>query len=154
MQAYNTLKDTGQELEVIFVSFDRDENGFNEHIKNMPWLVVPFDVNLQKILGNVYKVNQIPSFIPLDFATKLLPKDAVGMIKDYGADAFPFTKKRQDELKALDEAKRQEGNLIELFANGVGDSLLSGKGGKVSYSCLFDILKLSLWVLSLSKLII
>ncbi|KAJ9553530.1 hypothetical protein OSB04_017575 [Centaurea solstitialis] len=118
MQAYNALKDTGQELEVIFVSFDRDENGFNEHFKSMPWLVVPFNVNLQKILGTLYKVNQIPSFIPLGIDTKMLAKDAVGLIKDYGADAFPFTKKRQEELKAIDEAKRQGGKLDELF-NGI-----------------------------------
>lgn len=51
MQAYNALKDTGQQLEFIFVSFDRDVNGFNENMKNMPWLVVTFDVNVQKILG-------------------------------------------------------------------------------------------------------
>lgn len=134
VQAYNTLKDTGQELEVIFVSFDRDENGFKEHMKCMPWLVVPFDVNLQKILGNVYKVNQIPSFIPMDVSPKLLAKDAVGMIKDYGADAFPFTKKRQEELKALDEAKRRGGKVDELFANGIEDSFVTGKGGKICAS--------------------
>lgn len=139
MQAYNALKETGQELEVIFVSFDRDENGFKEHIKGMPWLVVPFDVNLQKFMGNVYKVNQIPLFIPLDVGTKLLAKDAVGLIKDYGADAFPFTKKRQEELKALDEAKREGGNLNELFANGIEDSFVFGKGGKVSDSCLYNV---------------
>ncbi|KAJ0553287.1 putative protein-disulfide reductase [Helianthus annuus] len=134
VQAYNTLKETGQELEVIFVSFDRDENGYKEHIKGMPWLVVPFDVNSQKIIGNVYKVNQIPSFMPLDVGTKLLAKDAVGLIKDYGADAYPFTKKRQEELKALDEAKREGGNLNELFANGIDDSFVYGKGGKLCAS--------------------
>ncbi|KVI04395.1 hypothetical protein Ccrd_017292 [Cynara cardunculus var. scolymus] len=106
VQAYNVLKDTSRELEVIFVSFDRDENGFKEHSKTMPWLVVPFDVKLQKILGNLYKVNQIPSFIPLGVDPKVLAKDAVGLIKDYGADAFPFTKKSHEELKAIDEAKR------------------------------------------------
>lgn len=129
------LKDTGQEIEVIFVSFDRDENGFQEHIKCMPWHVVPFDLRIQKKLGNMYKVNQIPAFIPLEVDANLLAKDAVGMIKDYGADAFPFTKKRQQELKALDESKLQGGKLDELFEN---CSFVSGKGEKVSNSCLFD----------------
>lgn len=130
VQVYDTIKDTGQELEIIFVSFDRDENGFKEHIKCMPWLVVPFDINLQKRFGNVYKVNQIPFFIPLDVATRFLATDAVGFIKDYGVDAFPFTKKRQEELKALDEAKREGGKLDELFGNGIENSFVSGKGGK------------------------
>lgn len=126
MQTYNALKDVDYELEIIFISFDRDENGFKEHMKSMPWLVVPFDVNLQKKLGNLYKVNQIPSFIPLNIDTKLLAKDSVGLIKDYGPDAFPFTKKRQEELKAFDEAKRQEGKLEHLFTNGI-----DSKGEKV-----------------------
>ncbi|XP_024990060.1 probable nucleoredoxin 3 isoform X3 [Cynara cardunculus var. scolymus] len=130
VQAYNVLKDTSRELEVIFVSFDRDENGFKEHSKTMPWLVVPFDVKLQKILGNLYKVNQIPSFIPLGVDPKVLAKDAVGLIKDYGADAFPFTKKSHEELKAIDEAKRQGGKLDELF-NGTKNSFISNKGVKI-----------------------
>lgn len=128
-QAYNALKDTHQELEIIFISFDRDENGFKEHIKSMPWFVVPFDVNLQKKLGNIYKVNQIPSFIQLNIDKSLLAKDPVGLIKDYGPDAFPFTKKRQEELKALDEAKRQEGKLEQLFTYGI-----DSKGEKISSS--------------------
>lgn len=129
MQTYNALKDVDYELEIIFISFDRDENGFKEHMKSMPWLVVPFDVNLQKKLGNLYKVNQIPSFIPLNIDTKLLAKDSVGLIKDYGPDAFPFTKKRQEELKAFDEAKRQEGKLEHLFTNGI-----DSKGEKICSS--------------------
>lgn len=131
VQAYNMLKDTGQEIEVIFVSFDRDENGFQEHIKCMPWHVVPFDLSIQKKLGNMYKVNQIPAFIPLEVDANFLAKDAVGMIKDYGADAFPFTKKRQQELKALDESKLQGGKLDELFEN---CSFVSGKGEKICAS--------------------
>ncbi|KAD2803933.1 hypothetical protein E3N88_37310 [Mikania micrantha] len=130
VQAYNTLKETGKEIEVIFVSFDRDENEYEEHIKGMPWLVVPFNLILQTFIGNAYKVNQIPLFIPLDVGTKLLSKDAVGLINDYGADAFPFTKNRQEELKALDEAKRGGGNLIKLFTNGIEYSFVYAKGGK------------------------
>ncbi|CAI9295829.1 unnamed protein product [Lactuca saligna] len=105
LQTYNALKDVDYELEIIFISFDRDENGFKEHMKSMPWLVVPFDVNLQKKL------------------------DSVGLIKDYGPDAFPFTKKKQEELKALDEAKRQEGKLEHLFTNGI-----DSKGEKICSS--------------------
>ncbi|KAD2805303.1 hypothetical protein R6Q59_029437 [Mikania micrantha] len=131
VQAYNTLIETGKEIEVIFVSFDRDENEYEEHIKGMPWLVVPFNLILQTVIGNTYKVNQIPLFIPLDVGTKLLSKDAVGLINDYGADAFPFTKNRQEELKALDEAKRGGGNLIKLFTNGIEYSFVYAKGGKI-----------------------
>nr|XP_043607891.1 probable nucleoredoxin 3 [Erigeron canadensis] len=134
IQAYDALKNTGRDIEVIFVSYDQDENGYKEHTKGMPWLVVPFNVNLQKILGKVYKVSQIPSFISLDVSPKLLAKDVVSLIKDYGADAFPFTKNRQEELKSLDEASREGGNLDKLFASGSENSFVSSKGGKIGAS--------------------
>ena len=33
----------GKGLEIIFVSCDRDENGFNEYYGSMPWLAMPYD---------------------------------------------------------------------------------------------------------------
>lgn len=131
VQVYNTLKSTRKDLEIIFISFDRDEDGFKQHFNCMPWLAVPFDDNVKKKLSSFYHVDHIPSFIPLGVGGKFVEKDAVGLIEDYGVDAFPFTKKRQEELKAQDEAKRQRGNLDELFAYGGKHSLVYCKGGEV-----------------------
>ena len=30
-------------LEVVFISFDRDEDEYNKHFDNMPWLAVPYE---------------------------------------------------------------------------------------------------------------
>jgi len=36
------MKDQGKPFEIIFVSSDRTDDSFNEYLKDMPWLAVPF----------------------------------------------------------------------------------------------------------------
>ncbi|KAK2978071.1 hypothetical protein RJ640_015709 [Escallonia rubra] len=133
VQLYNTVrKSVGEEkLEIILVSMDRDETEFRQHYMCMPWLAVPFDVKLQQRLSKLYHVRHLPSLITLGVSGTLNQEDAVGLIQEYGADAFPFTKKRKEELKAADEAKRQGGKLDELLARGGRDYLVSGIGKEV-----------------------
>ena len=40
MDVYTALKKTGTELEVVFVSSDRSQEGFDEYYSEMPWLVL------------------------------------------------------------------------------------------------------------------
>ncbi|KAJ7966028.1 Thioredoxin, nucleoredoxin [Quillaja saponaria] len=117
VELYNSMKKRGKNLDIIFISFDHDENGFKEHFKNMPWLAIPFDVNLHRRLIDRYHVDRIPSFLPLCSEGIAVEEDLIGFIEDYGAEAFPFTRKRQEELKAIDKIKHQEGNLEELLAH-------------------------------------
>uniref|UniRef100_A0A5B7B7T9 protein-disulfide reductase n=1 Tax=Davidia involucrata TaxID=16924 RepID=A0A5B7B7T9_DAVIN len=131
VQLYNKLRKKGRDIEIIFISFDRDESGFKEHFKCMPWLTVPFDVNLHKRLSNFYHVDRIPSFTPLGLDGKSIQEDAVELIEDYGADAFPFTEKRRRELKAMDDAKREGGKLEELLAYEARNNLISGHGKEI-----------------------
>jgi len=35
--------DRGDQLEIIFVSFDRNEGNFKSYFDEMPWLAVPYD---------------------------------------------------------------------------------------------------------------
>ncbi|GMH10740.1 hypothetical protein Nepgr_012581 [Nepenthes gracilis] len=134
VQLYNNLlKKTGEKLEIIFVSFDRDEESFKEHFKGMPWLAVPFNLNLHRRLSHHFNVHHIPSLIPLCSDGKS-EENAVDLIEEYGADAFPFTRKRREELKAIDEAKRQGGKLEELLACEGRNYAISKDGRKIPVS--------------------
>lgn len=146
MQLYDTLKARGKEIEIIFVSFDHEETGFEEHFKRMPWLAVPFDVIFHKELRNSYQVDCIPSLIPLASDRVLIDEDLIGLIEDYGADAFPFTKQRREELKALDESKCQGGKLEELLACEGRDYVVSRDYSKVLgiFHCCFQIFVINL----------
>jgi len=97
----------------------------------MTWLAVPFDVNLHRRLIDRYRVDRIPSFVPLCSDAITVEEDLIGCIEDYGADAFPFTRKRHQELKAMDERKREEANLEELLAHEGRNFLISGDDRKV-----------------------
>ncbi|CAL5439715.1 unnamed protein product [Camellia sinensis] len=128
VQLYNQLTKLGKKIEIIFISFDRDEEGFKEHFNCMPWLAVPFDVNLHRRLSNHYHIDHIPSFIPLGSDGMSMEEDAAALIADYGTDAFPFTRERREELKAMDDAKRLGGKLEELLAYEGRNYLISGHG--------------------------
>lgn len=134
VRLYDTLRIEGKDLEIVFVSFDRDEDKFNEHFKCMPWLAVPFDVNLHKRLSDMYHVDRIPSLIPLSSDGIAIEEDLIGLIEDYGAEAFPFTRKRREELKAIDDAKREGGKIEELLAHQGRNYLMSRDGREISVS--------------------
>lgn len=142
MRLYDTLRIEGKDLEIVFVSFDRDEDKFNEHVKCMPWLAVPFDVNLHKRLSDMYHVDRIPSLIPLSSDGIGIEEDLIGLIEDYGAEAFPFTRKRREELKAIDDAKREGGKIEELLAH-QGRNYLMSRDGREVYICIQSLLLIS-----------
>ena len=62
-KAYNKVKDQGKPFEVIFVSSDRSEEGFNEYFKDMPWLAVPFGDPTVKKLSSHFGVQGERSLI-------------------------------------------------------------------------------------------
>ncbi|CAJ1973826.1 unnamed protein product [Sphenostylis stenocarpa] len=134
LELYETLRKRGISLEIIFISFDRDGDGFKEHFKSMPWLAVPFDVNLHRRLIDRYRVDRIPSFIPLCSDAITIEEDLIGCIEDYGADAFPFTRKRHEELKAMDKRKSEEASFEELLGHVGRNFLISGDDRKVPIS--------------------
>jgi nucleoredoxin len=46
---YSTLQEVQPDaLEVVFVSSDRDLNGFQEYFASMPWLALPFEERFRK----------------------------------------------------------------------------------------------------------
>jgi nucleoredoxin len=131
VQLYETLRKRGEDIEIILISFDQDEAGFNEHLKCMPWLAVPFDLDLHKKLSDLYSIKGIPSFVPLSLNVE---EDLIALIEDYDAEAFPFTRKRKEELKAIDDAKRQGGDLEQLLAHDDCGFVVSKDGRKVLIS--------------------
>ncbi|XP_022721804.1 probable nucleoredoxin 3 isoform X2 [Durio zibethinus] len=127
------LRAQDKEIEIVFISSDHDEDGFNAHFKTMPWLAVPFNVNLHKKLRERFHVVRIPSLIPFSSNGQSIEEDddLIGLVEDYGEDAFPFTGKRREELKAIDDSKRQGGKIDQLLAHQGRNYVVSRDGGKI-----------------------
>ncbi|XP_050215517.1 probable nucleoredoxin 3 [Mercurialis annua] len=134
VQLYHILKAEDKNLEIVLVSFDREEDGFKEHFKCMPWLAVPFDVELHGQLSSVYSIDRIPSFVSLASDGTLIDEDPIGLIEDYGSEAFPFNKARREELRAIDDAKRKGGKIEHLLAHEGRNYVISRDARKILVS--------------------
>jgi nucleoredoxin len=83
-----------KQLELIFVSSDRDERAFNEYSKDMPWLKLTYSERKKKEeLGKKFQITGIPTLLLLDGDTgEILCKDARDNIqhKDPRGETFPW----------------------------------------------------------------
>ena len=52
---YNNFKktDNGSKLDIVFVSSDRDQAGFDEYYQDMPWLALPYSEREKKVSYSV-----------------------------------------------------------------------------------------------------
>ncbi|CAN6236189.1 unnamed protein product [Urochloa humidicola] len=135
VQIYTMLQNTGKNIEIIFISLDHDETSFLDHFKNMPWLALPFNTILRQKLCNHFGIEHIPALIPLSVTSPDglgFDKDAVKLVEDYGADAYPFSAKRRGELEVMDDSRRQGGKLQELLGCNDRDYVISADGIKIS----------------------
>lgn len=62
----------------------------------------------------------------------MVEEDWTSLIEDYGAEAYPFTSKRREELKAIDKRKREEASLEELLVHEGRNFLISMDDKKVA----------------------
>jgi len=114
-EIYQDLKKAGKNIEIVFVSSDRDEASFNEYFGEMPWLALPFDDRARKAaLSKKYKVQGIPTFVILDEDGGLISKDGRGLVSEDPKGArFPWRPPPVEEL--------------------IGDTLV-GKDGPVKFA--------------------
>lgn len=109
VEVYNELSPKG-DFEVVFLTADEDEEAFQSYFSKMPWLAVPFsDSETRSRLDDLFHVNGIPHLALLDETGKVVAEDGVDIIREYGAEGYPFTSKRLQELKDQEEeAKRNQ----------------------------------------------
>jgi len=82
------LKD---EMEIIFVSSDREKKAFDEYFAEMPWKALSFEQRGKKeALSDIFNVEGIPTFVALDADWKLVTTDGRSKVdKDPTCANFP-----------------------------------------------------------------
>lgn len=134
VQIYTALRNTGKNIEIIFISLDRDDASFWDHFKGMPWLALPFDTGLRQKLCAHFGIEHIPALIPLSATPSSgvgFEEDAVKLVDEYGEDAYPFSAQRRRELEAMDDARRKGGKLQELLGCKERDYVISADDIKI-----------------------
>lgn len=86
------MKSSRDDVEIIFVSSDRDEASFSEYFGEMPWLALPFSKRAEKeALSSLFDVNGIPTLITLDAHLNVVNKSARGAAdEDPTGKSFPW----------------------------------------------------------------
>ncbi|TJX53851.1 redoxin domain-containing protein, partial [Soehngenia saccharolytica] len=131
---YNDLKSKGEDLEIVFISSDRDAETFDEYFGSMPWLALPFRDRQAKYLGRYFEIGGIPTLIVLGPDGKTLQTEAVELVLEHGVEVYPFTKEKLDELKAKEEAIRAAQTLESLLVSDERNFVITNGGGKVPVS--------------------
>mmetsp|Transcript_20198 Transcript_20198/g.40224 ORF Transcript_20198/g.40224 Transcript_20198/m.40224 type:complete len:350 (+) Transcript_20198:42-1091(+) len=80
-QFYRSVRSsaTPDGAEVVFLSADHDEGGFDSYYREMPWLAVPFGEDAREDIMSLIRVRGIPMLTVLDGRNgKILDDNAVG----------------------------------------------------------------------------
>ncbi|KAM0961907.1 hypothetical protein ACFX2I_021103 [Malus domestica] len=134
VEAYNELSPKG-DFEIVFISADEDDESFKGYFAKMPWLAIPFsDSEARNRVDELFKVRGIPHLVILGEDGKVLSDSGVGIIQEYGADAYPFTLEKLKELKDEEEAARRDQSLKTILVTRSRDFVISSDGEKVPVS--------------------
>lgn len=97
-------------IEVVFVSSDRDEGGFNSYYAEMPWLTLPYEKkDLKNKLSEKYGVRGIPALVVLNAAGDLITTEGRAKVDDFfsGAQAAGGGSSSFEEMFPVDLLSKQ-----------------------------------------------
>ncbi|CUG90309.1 tryparedoxin, putative [Bodo saltans] len=79
-------------FEVVFVSWDEEEDDFNGYYEKMQWATLPFDEAKSKELTQTFNVESIPTLIGIDADSgEIVTRSARTMVvKDPEGEKFPW----------------------------------------------------------------
>lgn len=104
VDVYNKIKEKNSDFEIVFISSDRDQSSFDDFFSGMPWLALPLEDERKAYLKKMFKIRGIPSLVAIGPSGKTVNTDAKAPLAVHGADAFPFTEEKIQELeKNIDE---------------------------------------------------
>ncbi|KAF8393649.1 hypothetical protein HHK36_021895 [Tetracentron sinense] len=124
---YLKLKERGERFEVVLITMDKDEESFNNDLKNMPWLALPFgNKSLDKLLS-YFEPSTIPTLVIIGPDGKTLSLNARDYVEGHGIQAYPFSKERLAEIDEKENERCESQTLESLL---VADELdfVIGKG--------------------------
>ena len=93
LSEFYTKHKSAKNFEVIFITWDEEEEDFTEYFGHMPWLSMNFKAQEQRQrLTDTYQVESIPTVLVLDADSgKLIGSKARGKIpNDPAAEHFPY----------------------------------------------------------------
>jgi len=109
-QWYKGLRKNGRnDIEIVFVSSDRDQSGFEEYYSEMPqtWGAVAPTSEYRTVLRNKYEIRGIPTLVLVNPDGTLLSKDGRGMVNSGWDGSSDEATKNENENPNLEENKTE-----------------------------------------------
>ena len=106
-------------LEIVFVSSDRDQAGFDSYFEDMPWTALPFsDRDRKNTLSKKFKVQGIPTFVIIGADGSVINTEGREAVqKDPTGEKYPWKPPSAAEKAAL-------------VLDALGPELVTQTGGK------------------------
>jgi len=96
---YEKLKSSGKKFEVVFVSSDREQSGFDEYYGEMPWLALPFsDRDRNSQLSSQFGVSGIPTLVLMDKDGTVITDNGTSAVLSQPDGGFIPPEKNTNEL--------------------------------------------------------
>eukprot|EP00258_Populus_trichocarpa_P008694 XP_002314536.3 probable nucleoredoxin 1 [Populus trichocarpa] len=134
VELYKTLKEKGENFEVVLLSLDDEEEDFKESFETMPWLALPLKDKSCEKLVRYFELRTIPNLVIIGQDGKTLNPNVAELIEEHGIEAYPFTPEKLDELAAIEKAKLESQTLESVLVNGENDFVIGKSGSKVPVS--------------------
>ncbi|KAL5978567.1 hypothetical protein ACLOJK_029684 [Asimina triloba] len=133
---YNNLKEKKEDFEIIFISIDRDEEGYLDCCKSMPWPALPYGDKTVKVLSKYFNIQGIPSLVIIGPDGKTVTKEGRNLINLHLEMAYPFT---EAQLLLLQEKQDEEAKRYPKSFHHVGHrhvlNLVSAASGGGPFIC-------------------
>jgi len=92
---YTNFVQHGKNLEIVFVSSDRDDKSFHEYYETMPFLALPFeDRKTKEKLSKQFGIKGIPTLLIFDEKGELINNEGrMAIMNDLEGKEYPWRKK-------------------------------------------------------------
>ena len=81
-QKYTQWKNRGKQIEIVFVSRDRNPEEFKSYFSTMPWKAIPFEDSAREEITAKFAVNGIPALIFIDGTGKVISVDGTSLVRN------------------------------------------------------------------------
>lgn len=128
IETYKKVQEKGKAFEIIFVSSDRSEEGYNDYFKDMPWLSIGFDAEKKQELTQVFGVQGIPTLILFDEKHKIISSNGRNVVSaDPEGEQFPWKLKPLNVIDELTVCTVNDEKCLIYFTDGEEASIQSAK---------------------------
>lgn len=123
MEAYEAIKASGKEFEIVYVGSDKTEEEQTGYTAKMPWLSLPFNSRARALVPVILGINALPTLLLFDENNKLISANGRNdVMKDANAETpgahFPWRPKPLADLRDSPELLSR-GPVLVVFMDGV-----------------------------------